>query len=466
MKNLFLKLFILSSLISNGQEITKKINIPEKHYIISADFFDNGGVILKTNKFTLNSKGKEANILNFNSNLDLQYQINPKNRFHFVRASPNGKKVLFNKSFMTSDSKKFNILDEKGNEIIYDGKEWLPNDFVNTSFFITDKEYTCIGYFKNRKDIKKGKSRTYQIFKRNLTNFETEVKEVNAPKFEGEEKRYTFFFLDRSNDDYSIITKDFPTPLSQRDIIGVYDYNSLINKTIVLNTTLNDENLSFPEANYNSDSYKIITRTNTKGNTSNSLKPTSRAYGGIYLDKKNKKIYTYSLFTSKNSKYGSGFLLTKYNWDGTLLWSKREEIFTKKNHKNISGFQTSVKFNTIETDKIGLTIFNKKEDYFISCIMNKENGDLIEVENFDELKRIDPINNLYSLKGVFPKNIFLNPDTVIATIFNPEVKQYISSKTGSKAKLYFLSTTNVNGVTMVQVNNKNKEYKVLKFVSK
>ncbi len=464
MKNITLLIAIITTQIYS-QDIVKDIDVPDKHYIISANYTKDGSAVIKTNKFSLKSKGSEAVIFNFDSELNLNYRINPKYRFSFVSASEGAKSVLYNNSSIFSSTKKFNVLDEKGEEKIYDGKEWLPKNFILNSFFISDNEFLGLGYDKARRDIKKGKSGTYQLFKRSLKDF-TSVNtiEFSLPEFEDNsgKKSRGYFLVDRTDDVFTLLTKDVDTK-KQKYVIAIYSYNGKLLNTIILNENINDENQFLSDANLDSNSYILISSTNANsGKSSNSYRKTTSAYGSVYFDRKDKAIYTYSLYSSKKSKFGSGYILNKYSLSGDLLWTSKKEIFSKKTHKEIDGIKTIVTLvNT--NNNLGFSVTNSKEDYAFTYNIDKISGKVINSLAYNELDRLNPIDDFYSIKDSFSKKIFLDTDSIIATSISNKVKNYFLSLSNTESKLYFKSAIVNDGIIMTQVDNKNRTFKLLKF---
>lgn len=454
-------LLFLINLTVYGQDIIKEMDVPGNHYIISTNYSKNGSVIIKTNKFSLNPKGSKPNIFNYDSQLNLRYKIQPDYKFSFIDCSDDGGKVLFNKSFFSDSTKKYNLLDEKGEAKFYDGNEWLPKNFVLNDFFMTSNEHISIGYEKNRKDIKKNKSGTYQLFKRDLNNFKSlGVTEFLLPKFD---VKGDYKLISHGKDDFTIFTKDVLELRNQKYIIAKYSNDGTLLKSTVLDSNLNSSDIYLADVNLNSHSYEIIQGVNGSGKSRISYKPTVYAYGDVFIDDEDSSFYTYSIFTSRKSKFGSGFIIKKYDVSGKLIWESKHEFFSKKTHKEIEGDDTLV--HLVNTNNgLGLSVSNSKDDYAFIYNLDKKDGKIIDSKTYYELNRIDPVNFFYTLKDSYSKKVLLDPMAVILSATSQKVHDYLKSFSESKSKKYFKGLIVNDGVILVQIDDtKKRTFKILKF---
>lgn len=484
-KIIILALICLITKLS-AQDTQKKLTLDKGYTIARYGFTTGGALYILTNKKMLSAKARDASFYKYNAEtLDLDYSYKPTKNFNILETSPKGEKVLFNDSKTISLAKNnLNILNENGEVKEYEGDQWIPKDFIVITRFISKDYYVALGHQKGQK---KSKNHLYQMFSRNLNTFESTMVTFELPKIPNveESKEFEFQIVDHTNDSFSILTKNFKdytkkiSPQTQEYILAEYNYQGELIKTQTLITKIDDSNLSYRTANTGPDSYDEVVSTYSKSDgsfgTHMSYVPNPISRGNIYIDLINKTYYTYSIIGSKKSKYGSGFLINKFDFTGKLLWTQKEIIATKKEKFEITGHRTYVKF--LHTNSyIGFAISNFKDNYAYIFKINPQNGEIILQKNFKKMKAYQlggfgNFDTLYSnefvsdftFKENFPKSLVLDVETLTAYILNEKFKTYIDNLKNTKNKLNIISSINKNTVTTIQADNKNDDFKLLIF---
>lgn len=489
MKFLLQIMILVSGLYLTAQSIEKKLIIEEGYKVATYGFADDGSFYLQTNKRVLASKDKDATFIKYNpQTLEIDYTYKPSEQFKIVDTSPNAEKILFNDSKTISFAKNnFNVLDNNGKTKKFEGDDWLPKDFVEIDDFMSKDYLVTIGYDKSVK-YKKGENKDYKIFRRDLNTFESKTLDFNLPDIflVGSDESLWYQVLKYTNDSFTVITKEFTDedkngkkPRKQKYILARYDYDGTLDETQILETKLLDPNMKFVSSNVGLVAYKqeLYVYTNKDGfveyRTRNVRQPT--ASGAVYADVENKYYYTYGIVASEKSKYGSGFMLDKFDYDGNNIWSKFIVAFPKMKDSDIAGTSTRLRLFDLG-DKLGLSIINKKEDFTKIYNLDKITGEILETKEFGDYKYYNlngfgSFDNMYSnefisdyvFKDSFSKKQILDIDTIIGYALNEDFKNYIDSLAGTKKKLHFITSINSDGITTIQANNKDNEFKLLRF---
>lgn len=488
MRRIFQLALLISALSISGQDIEKELVIEEGYKVPAYGFTDDGSFYFQTNKRMLSSKDKNTTFTKYNSQtLEIDYTYKPDKPFEIIETSPNAEKILFRASKVISfKGNNFNVLDNNGNTKKFKGKDWLPKKFEVIDDFMSKDYFVTIGYDGKIK-YKKRENKDYKIFRRDLNTLESKNIDFNLPDvfLDKEDVFLRYQVLEYTDDSFTIIAKFFTDknekgkyPRKQKYILATYDYDGNLDKKQIFETKLTDANMKFVVSNAGLVAYKVVEYTYFKDGVLRYryryvAQPT--ASGAVYVDIKKKSYYTYGLVASEKSKYGSGFMLDKFDYDGNKIWSKMIIALPKMKDDDVANQNTSIDLYDLG-DKLGLSVNNKKEDFTKIYEFDKVNGEILEEKEFGDYKRYNlngfgSLDNMHSnefissyvFKNNFSKKHVLNMSTVIGYALNEDFKNYIDSLADTKRKLHFISSINNTGIITIQANNKDNEFKLLKF---
>lgn len=483
---------------SFAQDTQQKLTIGEDRRVSNYGFTEDGSFYMKTSKRVLSAKAKDAEFIKYNAKtLEVDYTYKPDGNFFIKETSPEGDAILFDDSKGLLGSfvgNKYNVLHQNGNVKKFEGKDWVPEDFIVISDYISKDYYAALGYLKGRKNFKKGKNKEYKLFRRDLktfksitTNFNLAAIEIeDQSKDEGkgkkkkdEEVKLTYQIIENTNESFTLLSKQFfdfdekdKNARTQAYYLKTYDYDGTLIQEHTLKTKIDNAEMNYQFAYTDGDAYKIVytTYVDSKGNTKTRTRyyPRPKASGNVLIDRENKFFYTWGIVASKKSKSGSGFIISKFDFDGVQLWSKTEKAFPDLKDDDIRGPKTNIRL-VDAGDNLGLSIYNKKEDFTVIYQFDKSNCNIIEKKEFGDYKYImgmvgkQHFVSSYKFKDNFSKKYTLDMNSVIGYTLNKNFKKFVDSFSGTKKQLNFISSINKNGVVTIFADNKEQDFRLLKF---
>jgi len=495
MKNIFNILCLIGICALNAQEINNKLDIPEGYTVSDYGFTDEGSLYIKTNKRVLSAKAKDATFKKYNSKtLELDLTHKPTEQFRIRKSSPNGETFLYDNSgsFAWNSEEPSSILHADGTVKNFEEKDWTPEDFIMISDFINKDFYVAIGYEKGREKFKgKKKNKDYKLFRRDLNTFQSYYTDFDLTRdvvIDEEEKKFEHQFLEHSDENFTLITKNYLMkddkgnhPKKVDYVLSIYDYEGKLKETRTLTNEIEDKRLKFKSTNMGPGSYRYEYKTYTsmKGGmkTTTITIPQHISFGNVHNDIENQVYYTYGIINGGNkTKNKCVFMLDKFDYSGTKIWSKSYNQPTRnKKGQGFENFVTKVKL--VDTgNTLGVTLADMGNDYLSVVQINKSDGEIISTEGFGDFKRnglngFMNFDNMYTnefvsdyvFKDRFGKKMILDFDTLIAYSLNPEFKNFIDSKTSTEIKLNIITNITSNGIITILADNKDNNFNLMKF---
>ena len=470
--------------LSYAQDAEQKLVIEEGRNVTNLGFTDDGSFYMSTSKRVMSAKAKKTEFTKFNAEtLEVDYIYKPKGNFSIKETSPKGEVIFFDDSgfFQSGSEDHYNVLHQNGEVTSYQKKEWVPDDFVIISDYISKDYYAALGYMKGRKNFKKKENKEYKLFRRDLKTFETFSTDFDLTTLEtaSEGEKFTYQILEHTNDTFTLISKHYSdkndkgkNSRTQEYYLLTYNYNGAIVNEYMLKTKIPFDDMNYMNAYTGKDSYKVVhsTYTNSSGELKTRINyyPRPIASGNILVDRENKFFYTWGLIAGEKAKHGSGIMINKFDFNGKNLWNKSEKVFSDIKDKDIAGYKTSIELVDAGTN-LGLSINNKKEDFAIIFQLDKNSGEILEKKEYGDFKYVYGMpgkNHFLSslkFKDEFSKKYTLDMATVIGYTLNKKFKAFVDSFSESKKQLNFISSINKNGVVTIFADNKDKDFRLLKF---
>lgn len=496
MKKLSIILFCFIVTGSVAQDYSKPLEIPEGIKVANYGFTDEGSFYMTTQKRVLSAKDKDATFEKFNSvDLELDLTHKPDEQFRIRESSPFGDTFLYDNSasFSFNSDRPSSFLFSDGSTKTFEGEEWLPKDFIPISEFISKDYYVCIGHEKGRDKYKENGNdkvlqKQYKFFRRDLKTFEsiyTDFELYDDIQVE-EETVFPHKYLFHNDNDFTFFTKNFTEtdkkgkhPKKVEYILSVYNFEGKLIKTKILTNEIDDKRLDFiGDINLGPGSFEYVTRySNIRKDWIQVQVPTIISSGNVYNDTQNKAYYTFGIIKGdRKTKDKCMLMVDKFDYSGKKIWSKSFEQPTRS--KKGQGFDEHVtSVHIVNTGKeIAFALPSFKNDYLKIMQVSKENGDITATQEYGNYKRnqlngFGNFDNMYTnefvsdfvFKDNFDKKFILDYETVIAYSLNPNFKDFLDRQKEPERKLNFITNITDNGIVTIMANNKDNDFKLLKF---
>lgn len=477
-------LFLFNSVLSQ----TKEVQITTDKLLQEYKFTDNGLVYFLCGNMHSSMKTTANKIISvYDADLNKQSEITlPSLKDINVRVitSPSGNFLGFNER----NTFEYSELDSYD----YDSDYFLNNYFDNSKDYKLLAERNSEGPLKDI--IKRFYTDDYQIYFGKL-------KLINSrKKFKGEEFSELYFYrTDIKTLKTKLIKIDFPTE-SFPNAKMYYQYQSHTNEKVffILNELVDEgkknvcnlvsfdyegklidkipftmelESKEFLEANALS-LYNVENRALSNKNGTMASDKTDGTSVSVKLDPDGKSFYSYGYSCDENPRKGklsTGYYIYKYDFNGTILWKLEKKINEKEHSSKHADFK-GVTDNLVLINDNKIAFWNQRnytkntEFYIIDAATGKVlDTKTSEITKNDDLKlsRHKSFTGLKSNLAVdkLSKKVRLDMNTIFAYNFSPEVKKYINSLQEGK----FVGYLNKNGIYLILENDKEDNYKLLKF---
>ncbi|MCK6608476.1 MAG: hypothetical protein L6Q46_09280 [Flavobacterium sp.] len=475
MKKTFVIIFLSTINLFYSQDKTISFNVKKGEELLQYKISKQGQPFIVMGK-----EGKDLTIISYDSLLNLNYEKSFKSSYkglpgffgrgmysspiyYDLRVSIDGKYAVSenDKKIFYPDGR---IIDTKIESFFY------PKDIDHNSSFISNENLCIIG--KEMIEVKKGKyekSDNSIFLFRNLNDLNVKKTEFKTPKIESNQEvlkwglssyHKNFFFMvnkelnkERTNDKYNIVK---------------YDYNGEILSLKSVEIKLNKKYFT---ASFNGFGAYAISYTGMASRHEMS----STATGNIYTDLKNNDFYIYGLYTNDkdNDFYQStfgGFYIHKFNSEGELIWKMEKPIVdTKDFNKNSLCFHMQVDFYNLNNGQIGFAISKSNNSNFAHLFsLNEKDGKIIKSKKIEF--KVNDLMREGIKNGSFPTGFNSetiigknngNIETLFSTFFNPKIESFF--KKNKATKLNYKTNITENGVFLIEEDNKNNKFRILKF---
>ena len=470
-----LGIFFGAIISSFSQDQVKEFEILNSQKVKNYGFSKNGNFFVNKKNKAISGKSKDFTLLVFdNKSIENVYDFSPKKNFRVYNISPDGKNILYDYSKGFSLKSKYGILDKEGGiklikELKLKGDLYEDPKFI-TLDFMTNNNYYAIGK-KKKEDTKN------YVLTRSLVSPNAQYSEFNLPPIKT--KREFLRWKDNKilDDKFILLAKDYVDSRHDKYHIALLNEKTTDVELVTLNVDLEKYYLCM---SYNGGGFWFIdSYTNSKGEIRQIIAPTAGTVGNLYVDEKNNAFYTYGVFSKKDRvrKFNSpmGFYVYKFDWKGNLIWKIVNEVKSKGFNKTQSGYAFKVKFNKITDQSIGLSINPGEDNNIYLYDISSDTGKIARTKKI-ELKHYNfggfgNTDNIYSnefisdyvLKDEYSKRLMLDANTIMGAFFNKDLEKYLKSKFNNKRKLNFISNITDSGITVLQANNKDNKFYLLKF---
>ena len=490
MKKITLLAFIVA-FNANSQDFSKKIEVPEGSEVSNYGFTRAGIFHVTASKKTYSGKKRNPLFRKFNpTNLDLDFEYRLKEPFRVEESSQYGDAFLYDNSppiGLVTSKKPSDFLFTDGSVKNYDGKDWLPDDFVSITEFISKDYYISLGYTKGRANYKRKEKHTnietkkqYKFFRRDLKTFESLYTDLNlrAEIEIDEETEFIFQYLDHDDQHFTLLTKNFfdkdengKHPKKVEYILPIYNYDGDLVETRILTAEIEDKRLDFQGGvRLGKGSFALKTVYSTvKKDWTQAWVPQPIASGNVYNDIENQTYYTFGIITGgSKTKNKCVFMLDKFDYKGKKLWSKSYEQPTRAKKGN--GFKDYVDHVRLVDagNNLGIALADYKNEYFKVIEVNKESGEILNSVDYAglsryKLKYYDQFTSSFVLKDAFDKKFGLDYETIMAYSLNTKFKDFIDTQKQPDQPLNFVTSITDRGIVTIMANNKDNDFTLMKF---
>ncbi|WP_337966341.1 hypothetical protein [uncultured Flavobacterium sp.] len=476
-KNFYFSVFLFSmfSFFAKAQDKVVEFKLADKNKLLGFDFVKNGTVYIVTGREK--SPKSEVKIVCYDSLLNVRYSkdilsnykglpaffgrgMNDRPIYYDIIGTTSGKLAIANKDKM--------VFDDNGNvkDFTFEDIENVDQMYTRFEFFNDDYAFLLGEKINNKK--KKKEHEEYQIHRRSLNDFSTQLYDFTPPKFNKEKEIEKWGLGSFFNDRFYMMNKDLnkERTVDIYNILG-YNMNSEIISTVSIPLKL--ENKYFSPSNNGFGEFTIIQDEHT---SKHSL--SESATGNVYVDIKNKIFYIYGLYSNTidedfyNSKF-SGFYIFKYSFEGNLIWKIEKEISDEKQfNKNTVAFFMNVDFFYLNDNQFGFGIKKTKDNFAFMYEIDSKKGQITK-----DVKVTYKVDNIllngirggsfptgYSVDEIFgDNNVDIN--TIYANFLNPKVADFF--KTQMKSKRNYETSITKNGIFIIEENVKENSFRLMKF---
>lgn len=478
MKTTLTFLFLLIA-FNLGFSQSKEIQLTSDKKLLEYSFFDNGSVYLLTGKIPKFSPvASEKKLLLYTSDLDKKSDID-----------------------LTTISKNVNaIFTPSGNLLGFNQMDGLEkrDDKITDSYYSTSKDYTLVKSKDSKGPIKtllrKFYTDDYQIYYGKIININENKKK------RGEDYANLYFYrMDVKNFKGKLVKINFPTQSFPNSKM-FYQYQSHTNEKVffILNELLDEGKknvcnlVSFDYDGKLIDQIPFTLELENKGSFSHSNVFGSttdenyvwelpngrdatfqqRTIDGttvkVKIDPSGQSFYTYGYARDNNEKRSliTSYYIYKYDFSGKNLW-KIETRMDPKKYDSDYDINNGTDDNLVFINNNRIAFWNR-ENYTKDTefsIIDASNGQVVQTKNIElignrntQYPQIFGLLSNLELRNI-PKKIKLDMNTIFAMNFSAEVEKYVISRPSSK----FVARLNEKGIYLLEENNKEDTYKLLKF---
>jgi len=441
-----------------------------------------------------NKKGSENNteIFNYDRNLDLKYKTTVTSKFkdksgYFGGAAK--RKVVYYELFLTRNGKyafsntdRF-LLNNMGEFKAYNFDDDNESDKIEDLISFRSEDYTCFIGPKLDKGRRSSKPNDIYFFRRNNNDLSKQI--FSFPKtYYGEKEYYHLSLAGVGEDNFYTVVKD----LNEENTVNTYhlvsyNYNAEVNSNISIKVKLDKK---FFMSSNNGGGQTTISSHNSNpfsssGDILNNMSTTTHrldadSTGNIFIDEANEVVYIYGLYTNKkdddfyNASFG-GFYIHKYRFTGEVIWKSQNAIVDRNDFNKVAvTYFVNVDFFKINENQLGFSVSKSNTKKYVHFfLLNDSDG---EVEKNKKMKfEVNQLRFAGMKQGLaFPAghqikskfgNAYLDLRTLFATYINPEINNYLYSN--KKEALNYKTTVSLNGIYILEENEKENKYKLMKF---